>query len=97
MGREPTIGAAMAQALLNAGFGNFVAADRLIAIVSPDSAPIRRTITEARDRGQLVDVTCGRRTRAVLVADSGHVILSALQPETIAGRILNSRGDLAGA
>ncbi|WP_126146609.1 DUF370 domain-containing protein [Synechococcus elongatus] len=87
----------MAQALLNAGFGNFVAADRLIAIVSPDSAPIRRTVSEARDRGQLVDVTCGRRTRAVLIADSGHVILSALQPETIAGRILNSRGDLSGA
>ena len=74
--------------LLNVGFGNLVLANRLIAIVSPDSAPIRRLVTEAKDRGQLIDATYGRRTRAVLVADSGHVILSAIQPETVANRLV---------
>ena len=72
--------------LINIGFGNMVSASRLVAIVSPDSAPIKRIMQESRDRGVLIDATYGRRTRAVLMTDSGHVILSALQPETIAGR-----------
>ena len=73
--------------LVNIGFGTIVAADRLIAIVSPESAPIRRLIQEAREDGRLVDGTCGRRTRAVVVMDSGHVVLSAIQPETVANRL----------
>ena len=81
--------------LINIGFGNMVSASRLIAIVSPESAPIKRMVQEARDRGVLVDATYGRRTRAVLVTDSDHIILSALQPETVAGR-LGGREELAG-
>lgn len=73
--------------LINIGFGNMVSAGRLIAIVSPESAPIKRIIQEARDQGLLIDATYGRRTRAVLVADSGHIILSAIQPETVAHRL----------
>jgi regulator of extracellular matrix RemA (YlzA/DUF370 family) len=73
--------------LINIGFGNMVSAGRLIAIVSPESAPIKRIIQEARDRGMLIDATYGRRTRAVIVMDSDHVILSAVQPETVAGRL----------
>ena len=73
--------------LINIGFGNMVSAGRLVAIVSPESAPIKRMVQEARDRGVLIDATYGRRTRAVIVTDSGHVILSAIQPETIAGRL----------
>ena len=73
--------------LINIGFGNMVSAGRLIAIDSPESAPIKRMIQEARDRGVLVDATYGRRTRAVLITDSDHIILSALQPETVAGRL----------
>jgi len=65
---------------------------RLIAIVSPESAPIKRIITEARERGHLVDATYGRRTRAVIIMDSGHVILSAIQPETVAGRAIHKSG-----
>ena len=80
--------------LLNIGFGNMVSADRLIAIVSPESAPIKRIIQEGRDRGMLIDATYGRRTRAVIIMDSDHVILSAVQPETVANR-LNDR-DTAG-
>lgn len=76
--------------LLNIGFGNMVSADRLIAIVSPDSAPIKRMIQESREKGFLIDGTYGRRTRAVILMDSDHVVLSAIQPETIANR-LNSR------
>ena len=72
--------------LINIGFGNMVAASRLVAIVSPDSAPIKRIVQEARDRGIVIDATYGRRTRAVLITDSDHVILSAIQPETIASR-----------
>ncbi len=64
-----------------------VSANRLVAIVSPESAPIKRIISDAREKGQLIDATYGRRTRAVIVADSGHVILSAIQPETVAGRL----------
>jgi len=72
--------------LINVGFGNIVAANRIIAIVAPDSAPIKRIIQEARDRGTLIDATYGRRTRAVVITDSGHVVLSAVQPETVAHR-----------
>lgn len=72
--------------LINIGFGNIVAASRIIAIVAPDSAPIKRIIQEARDRGTLIDATYGRRTRAVVITDSGHVVLSAVQPETVAHR-----------
>ena len=73
--------------LINVGFGNIVSSDRIIAIVSPDSAPIKRMITEAREKGTLIDATYGRRTRGVLITDSEHIILSALQTETIAGRL----------
>jgi regulator of extracellular matrix RemA (YlzA/DUF370 family) len=73
--------------LINIGFGNIVAANRIIAIVSPESAPIKRVIQEARDRGVLIDATYGRRTRAVIITDSNHVILSAVQPETVAHRL----------
>ncbi|MBE6788569.1 MAG: DUF370 domain-containing protein [Ruminococcaceae bacterium] len=75
--------------LINIGFGNMVSANRLIAIVSPESAPIKRIIQEARDRCTLIDATYGRRTRAVIITDSEHVILSALQPETIGNRFSN--------
>ncbi len=73
--------------LINIGFGNMVSASRLIAIVSPESAPIKRIIQDARDKGVLIDETYGRRTRAVIVMDSDHVILSAVQPETVANRL----------
>ena len=73
--------------LVNIGFGNIVSADRLIAIVSPESAPIKRIVQEARESGRLIDATCGRRTRAVVITDSDHVILSAIQPETVANRL----------
>ena len=73
--------------LINIGFGNIVSANRVIAIVSPESAPIKRIIQEAKEKGNAIDATCGRRTRAVLIMDSGHVILSAVQSETIAGRV----------
>lgn len=76
--------------LINVGFGNIVSANRIIAIVSPESAPIKRVIAEARDRGMLIDATYGRRTRAVIITDSGHVVLSAVQPETVKHR-LNTR------
>ena len=72
---------------INIGFGNIVSAERIITIVSPESAPIKRIVQEAKDNGTAVDATCGRRTRAVIIMDSGHVILSAIQPETVAGRV----------
>ena len=75
--------------LINIGFGNMISADRLIAIVAPDSAPIKRVIQEARDRDMLIDATYGRRTRAVIIMDSDHIILSAIMPETISGRMEN--------
>jgi extracellular matrix regulatory protein A len=78
--------------LINIGFGNIVSANRVIAIVSPESAPIKRIITDARERGELIDATYGRRTRAVIIADSGHVVLSAIQPETVANRFVTSKG-----
>ena len=73
--------------LINIGFGNIVSANRIIAIVSPESAPIKRIVQEAKDAGTAVDATYGRRTRAVVIMDSGHIILSAVQPETVAGRL----------
>ena len=72
--------------LINIGFGNMVNANRLVAIVSPESAPIKRIIQDCKERGTLIDATHGRRTRAVIITDSDHVILSAIQTETIAGR-----------
>jgi len=73
--------------LINIGFGNIVSANRIIAIVGPDSAPIKRIIQEARERAMLIDATYGRRTRAVIITDSDHVVLSAVQPETVAHRL----------
>lgn len=81
--------------LINIGFGNMVSAGRLIAIVSPESAPIKRMVQEARERGILIDATYGRRTRAVLVMDNDHIILSAIQPETVAGRLNNAKESVA--
>ena len=78
--------------LINIGFGNMVSANRLVAIVSPESAPIKRIIQDAKEKCTLIDATYGRRTRAVIVTDSDHVILSAVQPETVANR-LNDRDD----
>jgi len=77
--------------LINIGFGNIVSANRVIAIVSPESAPIKRIINDARERGQLIDATYGRRPRAVIVTDSGHAILSAIQPETVANRFVTHK------
>ena len=73
--------------LINIGYGNIVSANRIISIVSPESAPIKRIIQDARDAQLLIDATFGRRTRAVLIMDSGHVVLAAVQPETVAGRL----------
>ena len=73
--------------LINIGFGNMVSAHRLIAVVGPESAPIKRMVQEARDRGTLIDATYGRKTRAVLVMDNDHLVLSALQPETVSNRL----------
>ena len=73
--------------LLNIGFGNMVSTDRLVAIVSPDSAPIKRMIQEGRDRGVLIDATYGRKTRSVVIMDSDHIVLSAIQPDTVAARL----------
>ena len=77
--------------LINIGFGNMISAGRLIAIVSPESAPIKRMVQEARDRGVLIDATYGRRTRAVLIMDHDHLVLSALQPETVANRAAGAK------
>lgn len=79
--------------LVNIGFGNMISAQRLVAIVSPDSAPVKRMIQEGRERGILIDATYGRRTRAVLVMDNDHLVLSALQPETVAGRLNGEERD----
>jgi hypothetical protein len=79
--------------LINIGFGNVVSANRIISIVSPESAPIKRIITVARDNNKLVDATYGRRTRAVIITDSDHVILSAVQPETVGSRVMSHEED----
>lgn len=73
--------------LISIGYGNMVSSERLVAVVSPDSAPIKRLITEARDRGLLIDATYGRKTRAVVVTDSDHIILSAITPQAIGGHL----------
>lgn len=73
--------------LINIGFGNMVSAARVVSIVSPDSAPIKRMVQDARDRATLIDATFGRKTKAVLIMDSGHIVLSALQPTSVAGRL----------
>ena len=79
--------------LLNIGFGNMVSANRVIAIISPESAPIKRMVQDARDKSLLIDATYGRKTRAVLVMDSGQIVLSAIQPETVAHRIVQHEVD----
>lgn len=79
--------------LINIGYGNLVSSERMIAIVSPDSAPIKRIVQEARERGMLIDASYGRRTRSVLVMDSDHIVLSALPPETLSGRTDEAGGD----
>ena len=80
--------------LINVGFGNIVSADRIIAIVSPESAPIKRMVQEARENGNLIDATYGRRTRSVIITDCGHIILSAIQAETVAGRLNGKETDI---
>ena len=80
--------------LLNIGFGNMVSANRVMAIISPESAPIRRMVQDARDKGLLIDATYGRKTRAVLVMDSGQIVLSAIQPETVAHRLVQHDVDV---
>lgn len=80
--------------LINIGFGNMVSTQRLIAIVSPESAPIKRMVQEARDRGMLIDASFGRRTRAVLIMDNDHLVLSALQPETISNRLSGDKDEV---
>lgn len=76
---------------INIGFGNMVASNRIVSIITPDSAPVKRLIQDAKDGGRVIDVSCGRRTRSVIITDSEHVILSAIQSETIANR-LDSNG-----
>lgn len=78
--------------LINIGYGNVVVAERIVAVISPESAPVKRIIQDARDSGNLVDATYGRRTRAVIISDSGHIILSSVQPETVAGRLDDTEG-----
>ena len=78
--------------LVNIGYGNMLASDRLVAVVSPEAAPIRRMIQDARDTGRVIDATCGHKTRAVVITDSEHVILSPLLPETVAARIDDRKG-----
>lgn len=82
--------------LINIGFGSLVSAERLVAVVAPDSAPIKRIIQDTRERGGLIDASYGRKTRAVLVTDSGHVFLSALTPEAIGERAGCAREELLG-
>ena len=75
---------------INIGFGNMISAGRVVAIASPDSAPVKRLVQDAREDGRVIDVSCGRRTRAVVITDSEHVILSAIQAETVANRLNNN-------
>ena len=78
---------------INVGFGNMVAAERITVLASPDSAPMKRLVQDAKDDGRAIDVTCGRRTRAIIITDSEHVVLSALTPEKIANRLENNAAD----
>lgn len=82
----------MSTKLVHIGFGNVINVNRIIAIASPNSAPSKRTIQEGRTKGLLIDMTNGRRTKALIITDSGHIILAALAPETIAGRLQAGRG-----
>lgn len=82
--------------LINIGFGNMVAAGKIVAVVSPDSAPIKRIVQESKEAGTLIDVTFGRKTKAVVIMDGGTVVLSAILPETVAGRF-NGKEDAANA
>lgn len=75
--------------LINIGYGNMISVSRIISIVSPDAAPVKRMIQNARDKSMLIDASCGRKTKSVIVTDSGHIVLSAIQPETVAHRINN--------
>lgn len=84
----------MSLRLINIGFGNVVSANRIITIVSPESAPIKRIITVARENNKLIDATYGRRTRAVIITDSDHVVLSAVQPETVGNRVVTHEEEL---
>ena len=85
-------------ALINIGFGSFISADRLVSVLSPDSAPIKRMVQDARERGSLIDASYGRKTRSILVTDGGYIILSALTSETVAERLgYNVEGDYADA
>lgn len=81
--------------LVNIGFGNLMAAGRIVTLCSPDSAPIKRLVQDAKDAGSVVDLTCGRRTRCVIISDSGHIVLSSLQAETIAARIAGDREEVS--
>ncbi|NLT41233.1 MAG: DUF370 domain-containing protein [Anaerolineae bacterium] len=86
----------MTTQLVHVGFGDYVAANRVLAVIKPGSAPVRRLLDEAEKRAQLVDVTHGRKTKAVLLLDSGHLVLAAIQPETVAGRLSSrTEGDAA--
>jgi hypothetical protein len=78
--------------LVNIGYGNMAASGRMVAVVSPDAAPVRRMIQDARDSGRVIDATCGHKTRSVIVTDSEHIILSPLLPETVASRFDNGKG-----
>lgn len=80
--------------LINIGFGNMISSSKLVAVVSPESAPIKRIVQDARDSGMLIDATYGRKTRAVMIMDSGHIVLSALQPETFGLRVNNNEEDV---
>ena len=79
--------------LVNIGYGNMISAERIIAIVSPDAAPVKRLVQNARDKGMLIDASCGRKTKAVIITDSDHVVLSAVQPETVAHRISDDKNE----
>lgn len=81
--------------LIHVGFGNVLAVNRVIAMVSPNSAPTKRMVQQERSNGMLVDMTNGRRTKAVLIMDSGHIVLAGIAPETIAGRVMASRGEVS--
>jgi len=80
--------------MVNIGFGNMVSSNRVVALVSPDSAPVKRLIQDSKDSGRAIDVTCGRRTRCVIITDSDHIILSAIQPETISNRLCGADDDI---
>ncbi|GEM00718.1 hypothetical protein SAMN05421839_102173 [Halolactibacillus halophilus] len=84
----------MSLRLINIGFGNVVSANRIITIVSPESAPIKRIISVARENNKLIDATYGRRTRAVIITDSDHIVLSAVQPETVGNRVITHEEEL---